>query len=97
MASQPTTATPAPSTAPAAHEVTDAVRQFIARLSGHPDIADDRPLISDGVLDSVAAVQMVDFVERTFAIEIADEDLELANFDSVQGLAALVHRRLAAS
>ncbi|MFD3325508.1 acyl carrier protein [Streptomyces sp. NPDC058701] len=72
------------------------VREFIARLSGRPGIADDRPLISDGVLDSVAAVQMVDFVERTFSIEIGDEDLELVNFDSIRGLAGLVNRRLAA-
>jgi len=49
------------------------------------------------VLDSVAAVQMVDFVERTFHVEVTDEDLELANFDSVRGLAALVNRRLAAA
>lgn len=78
-------------------EVTSTVRQFITRLSGRPGIRDDRPLISDGVLDSVAAVQMVDFVERTFSIEIADEDLELVNFDSIQGLVGLVNRRLAAS
>ncbi|MFK0221274.1 acyl carrier protein [Streptomyces vinaceus] len=87
-------------TAPRKHtpeEVTATVRQFIGRLSGRPAIEDDRPLISDGVLDSVAAVQMVDFVERTFDVEIADEDLELANFDSIRGLAALVNRRLAAS
>ncbi|MFD3779238.1 acyl carrier protein [Streptomyces sp. NPDC058612] len=78
-------------------EVTSTVREFIARLSGRPGITDDRPLISDGVLDSVAAVQMVDFVERTFSIEIGDEDLELVHFDSIRGLAGLVNRRLAAS
>ncbi|MFK0047547.1 acyl carrier protein [Streptomyces sp. NPDC090741] len=90
----PQTAAPRPHTP---EEVTSTVRQFISRLSGRPGIEDDRPLISDGVLDSVAAVQMVDFVERTFDIEIADEDLELANFDSIRGLAGLVNRRLAAS
>jgi len=78
-------------------EVTAVVREFIARLSGRPGIEDDRSLISGGVLDSVAAVQMVDFVERTFHVEVTDEDLELANFDSVRGLAALVNRRLAAA
>jgi acyl carrier protein len=48
------------------------------------------------VLDSIAAVQMVDFVERTFHVEVTDEDLELLNFDSVRGLTALVTRRVAA-
>ncbi|MET9115260.1 acyl carrier protein [Streptomyces longwoodensis] len=77
-------------------EITTVVREFIARLSGRPDIEDDRPLISGGVLDSLAAVQMVDFVERTFQVEVGYEDLELPNFDSVRGLAALVTRRVAA-
>ncbi|MFJ9646442.1 acyl carrier protein [Streptomyces sp. NPDC004244] len=90
----PLTAAPQPHTP---ETVTTTVRQFITRLSGRPGIQDDRPLISDGVLDSVAAVQMVDFVERTFCVEIADEDLELVHFDSIQGLAGLVNRKLAAS
>ncbi|MEU7473721.1 acyl carrier protein [Streptomyces sp. NPDC044984] len=81
---------------PANEEITSVVREFIARLSGRPDIEDDRPLISGGVLDSIAAVQMVDFVERTFRVEVAYEDLELLNFDTVRGLAALVTRRVAA-
>ncbi|CAL9343513.1 acyl carrier protein [Streptomyces pilosus] len=80
---------------PANDEITPVVREFIARLSGRPDIEDDRPLISGGVLDSLAAVQMVDFVERTFQVEVGYEDLELLNFDSVQGLAALITRRVA--
>ncbi|WP_328611565.1 acyl carrier protein [Amycolatopsis sp. NBC_00345] len=81
---------------PTNEEISAVVREFITRLSGHPDIEDDRPLISAGVLDSIAAVQMVDFVERTFHVEVTDEDLELLNFDSVRGLAALVTRRVAA-
>jgi methoxymalonate biosynthesis acyl carrier protein len=83
-------------TAQSTTDVTAVVREFIIRLSGRPGIEDDRPLISGGVLDSIAAVQMVDFVERTFGVEVTDEDLELVNFDSVRGLAALVTRRVAA-
>ncbi|GAA0635980.1 hypothetical protein GCM10010174_67100 [Kutzneria viridogrisea] len=82
---------------PTTDEVSAVVREFITRLSGRPGIEDDRPLISGGVLDSIAAVQMVDFVERTFHVEVTDEDLELVNFDSVRGLAALVTRRVAAA
>ncbi|SFT31398.1 acyl carrier protein [Streptomyces sp. ok210] len=97
MASQQTSAPTVRTTTPTLDEITATVRQFIVRISGRPGIQDDRPLISDGVLDSVAAVQMVDFVERTFSIEVVDEDLELVNFDSVQGLATLVDRKLGTS
>ncbi|USX53388.1 acyl carrier protein [Lentzea sp. HUAS12] len=83
-------------TAQSTTDITAVVREFIIRLSGTSGIEDDRPLISGGVLDSIAAVQMVDFVERTFGVEVSDEDLELVNFDSVRGLADLVARRVAA-
>ncbi|WP_314175270.1 acyl carrier protein [Streptomyces winkii] len=75
-------------------EITEEIRQYLARLSGLPEVSDDMPLISGRVLDSLAAVQIVVYVERTFGIEIADEDLELVNFDTVNGLVALVHRNL---
>ena len=75
-------------------EITGEIRQYLGKLSGLPEVADDMPLISGRVLDSLAAVQIVVYVERTFGIEIADEDLELANFDTVNGLVALVHRGL---
>lgn len=75
-------------------EITEEIRQYLSRLSGLPEVSDDLPLISGRVLDSLAAVQIVVYVERTFGIEIADEDLELVNFDTVNGLVALVHRSL---
>lgn len=77
-----------------AGEVRKQVRDFVVLLAGLPDLDDDQPLISQHVLDSMSAVQMVVFVERHFGVVVEDADLELANFDTVSGLTNLVLGKL---
>lgn len=72
-----------------------ALRDFLSRFVGDLDIADDTPLITGGVIDSLTAVQMIDFVERQCGVTVLDEDLEMANFDSLAAVAAFVERKLA--
>ena len=50
-------------------------------------------LFAGGVLDSMMAVELVAFLEKAFAITIDDDDLELANFRSVEGMCCLVARK----
>jgi acyl carrier protein len=71
-------------------EVRQRIRDFVVPLIGLSDLADDQRLISAHLLDSMAAVQMVDFVERAFGIEVEDADLDVANFDTVSGLTGFV-------
>ncbi|GGP76092.1 acyl carrier protein [Saccharothrix coeruleofusca] len=75
-------------------EVHQQVREYVLGLVGVSELDGDRELITEHVVDSVAAIQMVDFVERTFGIEVEDEDLELANFNTVNGLTRLVAEKL---
>ncbi len=70
------------------------VLEFVLALVGVSEVDGDRALITEHMVDSVAAVQMVDFVERAFGIEVENEDLELANFNTVNGLARLVAAKL---
>ncbi|MGI5506238.1 acyl carrier protein [Lentzea sp. CA-135723] len=75
-------------------DVRSRIREHVCALVGMADVPDDCGLISEHVLDSVAAIGMVDFVERTFGIEIEDEDLSMTNLDTIDGLVALVERKL---
>jgi len=47
------------------------------------------------VASSVVAVELVIFVEVTFDLRIESEDLDIANFASVEALSSLVLRKLA--
>lgn len=73
------------------------IREFLARhIRGH-QLGDDEDIFASGFVNSMFAMQLVQFVEQTFGITVEDEDLEIANFQSVNAIAALVERKTAAS
>lgn len=43
-------------------------------------------LLSAGILDSLAILQLVAFVEESFKIQIPDEDVVFENFQSIDSL-----------
>ncbi len=51
---------------------------------------DDTSLLDAGIVDSTGVLEVILFVEETFEIEIADEDVTPDNFDSVNRIAAYV-------
>lgn len=59
-------------------------------VTGSRDIADDYPLIENGVLTSLQTVEMVMFLEDTFGITVEDEELDEENFGSIGAITALV-------
>ena len=68
------------------------VSTYVQKLAGRP-VAVDEAIISSHLLESIAAVQLVEFIERHFGVLIDDEDVVLANFDSVQAIVALVQAK----
>jgi acyl carrier protein len=51
-------------------------------------------LIKSGLLDSLAMLSLISFLEHTFDITIADEEVEPDSFDSVDTLTAFVGRKI---
>jgi methoxymalonate biosynthesis acyl carrier protein len=72
----------------------DAVRRevtgFLARFVDDTSILQEEHLITSGLLDSLAAVELIGYLERQFGIEVMDGDLEIANFDSIAAIVAFV-------
>jgi len=64
-------------------------RRFRSTLGGGP-LAFDRPLISSGVIDSFGVLEVMAFLEDTFAISIDPNRHELTEFETVDSIAALV-------
>jgi acyl carrier protein len=73
--------------------VQDQIRQFIRDSFFVDEFSNDDSFLASGLLDSLGIVQLVSFVEQTFAITVPDTDLVPENFDSVAKLAAYVDRR----
>ncbi|HEV2150486.1 MAG TPA: acyl carrier protein [Longimicrobiaceae bacterium] len=72
------------------------IREFIGRhVRGH-ELQDDEDIFATGFVNSMFAMQLVQFVEQAFGITVENEDLEIDNFRSVNAIAALVERKAAA-
>lgn len=74
--------------------IRDFVRSNITALAAG-ELRDDDDIFERGFVSSIFAMQLLDFVEQTFDLEIADEDITLANFRSVDAMTAVVDRAVA--
>jgi acyl carrier protein len=81
------------------NDVKETIRQFIlsAHLPGEsPDnLKDDTPLQTSGILDSLATLGLISFVEQQFNIELDVYDTSVERFDRIQDIAASVVRKQA--
>jgi acyl carrier protein len=75
-------------------DMRDRTKTFVETLAGC-EVESGDALISSRLLESLAAVQLIDFVEAEFDMTVDDDDIVLANFDSVDAIVALVHSRTA--
>ena len=76
-------------------EIKQTVRDFISSSINLAGVNDDANLFESGIVNSLFAVQLMTFIEKTFAIEVGPEDLDIANFKSLNAMTAFVCRKLA--
>ena len=50
-------------------------------------------LVDSGVVDSTGVIELVAFLEETFGIDVADEDLIPEHLDTIANIAAFVQRK----
>lgn len=60
---------------------------------GEVALRDDDNLLGAGLLDSVAMISLVLFIETEFGIAVPPEDVTIENFLSIDTIAAYVSRR----
>jgi acyl carrier protein len=59
------------------------------------ELSNSYSLLDAGLLDSTAAMEMVEFLQSTFGIAIGDHDITPDNFDSIESISRLVVLRSA--
>jgi len=79
-------------------EVRREVRDYVVSSFYVPDpLADSASLIRTAIIDAAGVREMVAFLESTFGIDIADDELLPENLDSIARVAAFVCRKKADS
>jgi acyl carrier protein len=75
-------------------DIETAVKEFILSefLPGEdPDeLTDTTPLISGGILDSIATMKVVLFIEERFNVTFEAHEVDRENFDSIANIVRLV-------
>ena len=57
-------------------------------------LSETASLLDAGIIDSTGVLELVCFLEGTFAIEIADDEMLPENLDSIAAIGAYVKRKL---
>jgi acyl carrier protein len=74
-------------------EIKETVRSFILSSINLPDLKDDDNLFESGIVNSLFGVQLMTYIEKTFAIEVGMDDLDIENFKSVDATTAFVLKK----
>lgn len=73
----------------------DPVRAFVQRefMYDHgADLPNDATLFPE-VVDSLGVMELVDFVEQTYGVEVDEQELVVTNFSSLNAIASLIERK----
>jgi methoxymalonate biosynthesis acyl carrier protein len=73
------------------------IKEFLSRFFKSHDLQPDEDIFALGFVNSLLAMQLVAFVEKEFGIQVADEDLDLDNFRSINAISGLIARKTGAA
>ncbi len=75
----------------------DTIRQFILDSVNLPDLDDDFDIFETGIVNSLFAIELMTFLEKAFNIKVTMDDLDMANFKTVNTTAQFVLNKQGAS
>jgi acyl carrier protein len=73
------------------------IRQFVLSnfyVADAAALSDDHSLLDQGIVDSTGVLEVIEFLEAEFAIQVRDEEMLPENLDSIARIAAYVDRKL---
>jgi acyl carrier protein len=78
-------------------DIAQTIRQFILSkyLPGESpeNLPDDTPLRTSGILDSLATLSLIGFIEERFGIEVEAHETDVDNFDRLGDIVAFIERK----
>jgi acyl carrier protein len=81
-------------------DITDNVRRFILTEflpdEGPDALENDAPLISSAILDSIATIKLVAFLEEQYGVHFEPHEMSIDYLDTVSDITATIRKKLAA-
>ena len=76
--------------------IEDQIKKYITEnflfSDGDYGLPDEASFLEEGIVDSTGVLELILFVDETYGIIVANEDVLPENFDSVTRLAAFIRR-----
>ena len=72
------------------------IRQFILEhfpSASRGQLGNHDRLLENGIVDSLGVLDLVSFIEQTFAITVFDEELLPENFQTIERMSKFVHSK----
>lgn len=83
------------------NDCADRIRQFLGQTflltDGEFPLSDTQSLLAEGVVDSTGVLELIMFLEESFAIEVGDAEAVPDNLDSVARIVAFVQSKTASA
>jgi methoxymalonate biosynthesis acyl carrier protein len=77
--------------------IVERIRAFFASALPESRLEPDQDYFALGLVNSLLALELVTYVEKSFTIRVEVEDLDLDNFRTMNRMAAFVRGKLAAA
>lgn len=76
--------------------IKEKIKSFIVEnfmFGSDEGLTDDTSFLEQGIIDSTGVLELVEFLENTFSIEVDDEELVPENLDSLKSLESYLERK----
>ncbi len=83
--------------AAAEKNIKETITDFIFSSITIADLDDDDNLFEAGIVNSLFAVQLMTFIEKTFGVEVTMDDLDIENFKSINATTSFILKKNASS
>lgn len=78
-------------------DVTTVIQNFILEnyLPGESrsNLQDETPLRTSGILDSIATLNLISFIEQEYGIQVEAHETGIENFDRIRDIVAFIDRK----
>ncbi|OHX11602.1 acyl carrier protein [Chromobacterium sphagni] len=71
------------------------VSEYLCKLAGQQDLDESINIFETGLVNSLAVIQLISFLEKNFKIKVEIDDLDTANFSSIQAICSFLDKKAA--
>lgn len=77
-------------------QIQEKIKNFIVSTSysSADQISNETLIFTEGVMDSMGFISIIEFIEENFSVSVLDHELIEENFESIQAIGNFVFRKL---